>query len=112
MTVKGVHREIYHTRGTPQGGCSSPYLWACVINELIKLIKPMDEIHIICYADDIAMITKGPDLEDCVKRLQRGVDAVEQWAMANSLRMSHSKSEILILTQPSQVNFQNGCLHG
>ena len=37
ISIKGVDRVIYHTRGTPQGGCSSPYLWACVINELIKM---------------------------------------------------------------------------
>ena len=99
ITVKGVHREIYHTRGTPQGGCSSPYLWSCVINELIKAIKPMSGINIICYADDIALITKGPDLEDCIDRLQQGVTAVEQWAATHSLSMSHSKSEILLLTK-------------
>ena len=99
ISVKGVEREIYHTRGTPQGGCSSPYLWACVINELIKMIKPMDRLHIVCYADDIALISKGPDLEDCIERLQRGIDAVENWAAAQSLRLSHSKSEILLVTQ-------------
>ena len=99
ITVKGVRRTIYHTRGTPQGGCSSPYLWACVINELIKLIKPMDELKIICYADDIALVSKGPDLLDCVERLQRGIDAVEQWAQSHSLNLSHSKSEILLMTQ-------------
>ena len=64
ISVKGVNREIYHTKGTPQGGCSSPYLWACVINELIKAIKPMSGIHIVCYADDIALVSKGPDLLD------------------------------------------------
>ena len=99
ISVKGINRTIYHTRGTPQGGCSSPYLWACVINELIKLVKPMDGLHIICYADDIALAAKGPDLLDCVSRLQRGVNAVEQWASAHSLKLSHSKSEVLLLTQ-------------
>merc|ERR1711923_284034 len=97
ISVKGVHREIYHTKGTPQGGCSSPYLWACVINELIKAIKPLEGIHIVCYADDVALISKGPDLLDCVNKLQRGVDVVEEWARHHSLSMSHSKSEILLL---------------
>ena len=99
IQVKGVEREIYHTRGTPQGGCSSPYLWACVINELIQLIKPMDKLFIVCYADDIALTSSGPDLLDCVDRLQRGIDAVEQWAAARSLKLSHSKSEVLLLTK-------------
>ena len=99
MNVKGVYREIYHTKGTPQGGCSSPYMWACVINELIKVIKPMEGINIVCYADDIALISKGPDLLDCVNRLQGGIDAVENWAATHSLSMSHSKSEVLLLTK-------------
>ena len=70
-----------------------------MINELIKLVKPLEGIHIICYADDIALISTGPDLPDCINRLQRGIDAVEQWAAAHSLGMSHSKSEVLLLTQ-------------
>jgi len=99
MDVKGVHRDIYHTRGTPQGGCSSPYLWNCVVNELIKAIKPLQTLHIVCYADDVAMTCQGPDLADCIKRLQEGLDAVVQWAQSHSLSMSHSKSEIMILTK-------------
>merc|ERR1711994_568277 len=86
--VKGVRRELYHTRGTPQGGCTSPYLWNCVINELIKLVKPLEDLQIVCYADDVALTTKGSDLLDCVNRLQRGIDAVEQWASAHSLNLS------------------------
>ena len=64
----------------------------------------MEGINIVCYADDIALISKGPDLEDCVARLQRGVDAVEQWAHSQSLRLSHSKSETLLLTQKNKYS--------
>ena len=99
ITIKGEHRVIHHTKGTPQGGCSSPYLWNCVINELIKAVKTLEGVHIICYADDVALISKGPDLVDCVNRLQRGVDAVVEWAAAHSLRLSQTKSEVLLLTQ-------------
>ena len=59
----------------------------------------MDGLFIVCYADDIALTASGPDLLDCVNRLQGGIDAVEQWAAAHSLKLSHSKSEILLLTQ-------------
>ena len=59
----------------------------------------MDGITVVCYADDIALVSKGPDLLDCVNRLQQGIDAVEEWAAAHSLSLSHSKSEMLLLTK-------------
>merc|ERR1711923_23296 len=45
--IKGVQTVVYHTQGAPQGGIGSPFLWAAVLNELIKLIKNQDGIKII-----------------------------------------------------------------
>ena len=60
MRVKGIKRSIYHTKGTPQGGCSSPYLWACVINDLIKLIKPKLSSAVKPWTDP-TIRSRGPE---------------------------------------------------
>ena len=99
INIKGVTTEVYHTQGAPQGGIGSPFLWAAVLNELIKLIKVMDGIQIIAYADDLCLMALGPDKEDCIKLLQGAVNTVMEWAGKHFLALSPSKSETIIFTK-------------
>ena len=96
VEIKGVNKEVYHTQGAPQGGCGSPLLWNLVLNELIKLIKGMPTVKIVCYADDLAILTWGGDVTDCVARAQTAVDAIMLWAAQHLLALSPSKSEAKI----------------
>ena len=98
INIKGVTTEVYHTQGAPQGGIGSPFLWAAVLNELIKLIKVMDGIQIIAYADDLCLMALGPDKEDCIRLLQRAVNAVMEWVGKHFLALS-PKSETIIFTK-------------
>ena len=99
IVIKGVVAEVFHTQGAPQGGIGSPFLWAAVLNELIKLIKVMDGIRIIAYADDLCLMAIGPDKHLCIKLLQNAVNAVMQWAGKHFLALSPSKSETIIFTK-------------
>ena len=96
VEIKGVSKVVYHTQGAPQGGCGSPLLWNLVLNELIKLIKGMPTVRIVCYADDLAILTWGGDVTDCIKRAQTAVDAIMLWAAQHLLALSPSKSEAKI----------------
>ena len=97
--IKGIQTVVYHTQGAPQGGIGSPFLWAAVLNELIKLIKDMDGIKIIAYADDLCLMAIGPDKDLCIKQLQEAVNAVMTWAGQHFLALSPSKSETVIFTK-------------
>ena len=96
VEIKGVSKVVYHTQGAPQGGCGSPLLWNLVLNELIKLIKSMPTVRIVCYADDLAIVTWGGDITDCIQRAQTAVDAIMLWAAQHLLALSPSKSEAKI----------------
>ena len=96
VEIKGVSKTVYHTQGAPQGGCGSPLLWNLVLNELIKLIKSMPTVRIVTYADDVAILTWGGDVTDCIQRAQTAVDAIMLWAAQHLLTLSPSKSEAKI----------------
>ena len=118
IEVKGVKTVIYHTQGAPQGGIGSPFLWSAVLNELIKILKELDEIKVIAYADDLCLVSTGPDKEHCVATLQHAVDEVMHWASRHLLALSPTKSETMLFTKkrkyPSIVDSTtrikiNGC---
>ena len=99
LQIKGVETMIYHTQGAPQGGIGSPFLWAAVLNELIKIIKELDEVKIVAYADDLCLIATGPDKDHCTNVLQGAVDAVMEWAGEHLLALSPTKSETILFTK-------------
>ena len=99
MDIKGVHAEIYHSQGAPQGGIGSPYLWSAVLNELIKIIKVMEGIIVVAYADDLCLMAFGPDKDECIRTLQNAVDAVMTWAGTHLLALSPTKSETILFTK-------------
>ena len=99
MDIKGVHAELYHTQGAPQGGIGSPYLWSAVLNELIKIIKEIEGIVIVAYADDLCLMALGPDKDECIRLLQSAVNAVMNWAGMHLLALSPTKSETILFTK-------------
>ena len=99
INIKGIKSVIYHTQGAPQGGIGSPFLWAAVLNELIKLIKNIEGVIIVAYADDLCLMTTGPDKDDCITLLQTAVDTVMTWAGRHLLVLSPTKSEIILFTK-------------
>ena len=99
VNLKGINKVVYHTQGAPQGACGSPLLWNLVLNELIKLVKDMPTVRIVCYADDLAIFAWGPDVNDCAQRAQAAVNAIMAWAAEHLLTLSPTKSEAKIFTR-------------
>ena len=99
IEIKGVEAMVYHTQGAPQGGIGSPFLWAAVLNELIKILKELDEVKVVAYADDLCLISSGPNKDECVRSLQLAVDAVMTWAGRHLLALSPTKSETILFTR-------------
>ena len=66
----------------PQGGIGSPFLWSAVLNELIKLIKNIQGIRIIAYADDLCLLASGPVKDDCIKLPSIAMYSTVQWSVA------------------------------
>ena len=103
ISIKGIELVIHHTQGAPQGGIGSPFLWAAVLNELIKIIKNMTGVNIVAYADDLCLIVTGPDKDECITKLQEAVDAVIAWSAEHLLVLSPTKSETVLFTKKGTI---------
>ena len=99
VLVKGISKTIYHTQGAPQGGVASPMLWNLVLDELIIVLQTLPWVRVIAYADDLAIVAWGPDLEENIQHVQEAVDVIMYWAETHLLCLSPKKSEAMIFTR-------------
>ena len=80
LTYRMVHAELYSTKtkreivkGNPQGGILSPFLWNCVLNNLLMELHSK-KFYVQAYADDLAIMVKGTDLDWIRGRAQKAIN--------------------------------------
>ena len=88
--------------GTPQGSCISPFLFNMIMNRLISKetddICPLpypDEVQIVSYADDIAIICNHKDKN---KLIQQALATLDQRCRALGLKISVDKTKFVRYT--------------
>lgn len=54
-------------------------------------------VEIVLYADDILLLARGPFQASARKRLQKGIQAVANWANSIGLSLSSDKSQAMRL---------------
>ncbi|XP_045105264.1 uncharacterized protein LOC123500673 [Portunus trituberculatus] len=77
--------------GTPQGSILSPYLFNTLMEELISLPLSTGS-KILCYADDIAVITTGPNH---LKKAQNIITTVAKKCDSLGLKINFAKSKAM-----------------
>ena len=70
-----------------------------MLNELIKILKELEEVRVVAYADDLCLIVCHPDKDHSINILQEAVDAVMNWAGRHLLALSPTKSETILFTK-------------
>ena len=60
VDYKGVQTTRKLVKGTPQGGVLSPILWNLAFDEVLSLVEGT-AIKAFGYADDLALVGRGPD---------------------------------------------------
>ena len=80
-------------KGNPQGGILSPFLWNCVLNNLLLELRSRG-FYVQAYADDQAVLVTGADMlwirgmaQKAIKLLQTGL-----WIKSYSLAARKLKS--------------------
>ncbi|KMQ88925.1 lian-aa1 retrotransposon protein [Lasius niger] len=63
-------------RGCPQGGVLSPLLWCLVVDRLLEDLNDRG-IYAQGYADDLAILVRGPFLDTLIKITQSALETVE-----------------------------------
>ncbi len=90
-----VTKEV--TRGCPQGGILSPFLWNITMDQLLHELQGK-RLYVQAYADDIAGLMVGIDPATLIANAQKMVNICVGWGERCGLRFSKSKSEAVMFT--------------
>ena len=96
---KGSFVRLRPTRGTPQGGVLSPVMWNVAFEGLLHLYLDCGIVNIVGYADEAALVAKGPNPKKLVQMLQAAVNREVYWGRENILEFAPSKTEAMIITR-------------
>ena len=94
---KGVLANRRLVKGTPQGGVLSPVLWNLAFDEVLSLVEGTS-IKACGYADDLALIGRGPDPKTILHNMQQVLNSVTNWGREQGLRFSAGKSVAIAFT--------------
>ena len=98
VDYKGVKTTRRLVKGTPQGGVLSPVLWNLAFDEVLSMVEGT-AIKAFGYADDLALVGRGPDIQTNISQLQKVLDRVTAWGNTQGLKFSPSKSEAVVFTR-------------
>ncbi|XP_036146028.1 uncharacterized protein LOC118646684 [Monomorium pharaonis] len=85
-------------RGCPQGGVLSPLLWCLVADRLLRTLNERS-FFTLGYADDLAILIRGPFLETLLELTQRALEAIEEWFSETGLAVNPLKTGLVIFTR-------------
>ncbi|XP_067207666.1 uncharacterized protein [Linepithema humile] len=89
-------------RGCPQGGVLFLLLWCLVAD---GLLKALDDRGFTAqgYADDVAILVRGPFLETLLKLMQGALEVVEEWCQRTGLAVNPLKTGLTVFTRKYKV---------
>ena len=90
-----VKREV--VKGNPQGGILSPFLWNCVLNNLLLGLHSRG-FYVQAYSDDLAVLVTGADMLWIRGMAQKAINIATNWALDQELQFSSKKTEIKLFT--------------
>lgn len=101
-TIGDSTMRIVATRGCPQGGVLSPLLWNITVDSLLEKLD-RNHHYAQAYADDVAILCRGPHLPTIYERMQNALRIVESWCNENSLSVNPRKTEMILFTRKYKV---------
>lgn len=97
--IGNVERTRSVQAGCPQGGVLSPFLWNCLVDELLEELKTKaSHAFTQAFADDIALGQQGIDLPTICHHMQKSLNIVVNWCDRVGLSINPSKTELILFT--------------
>jgi len=84
------------TRGCPQGSQLGPFLWNMSMDKALRLHRH-DKSKIVAYADDLAVVAAGTNINVIRDRLSPMLDRLINWASERGLSFSAAKTNVMTL---------------
>jgi ribonuclease HI len=98
VTHKTHTKRIRITRGCPQGGILSPFLWNLVVDDLLSFTADKLPGYLQAFADDLVGLAEGQDLECICERTQKTINTIETWCKSKGLNISNLKTKVVMFT--------------
>lgn len=106
VTLNGFESTLRElTIGLPQGSVSSPLLMSIMNNDFKNCLKLSD---CILFADDTTAFLFGRNIKFLYTKMQRELDLISDWMMANSLVINVKKTKLMIFSPKSIDVTHNG----
>ncbi|KAL1448444.1 hypothetical protein WDU94_012211 [Cyamophila willieti] len=91
-------KEIYATRGCPQGGVISPRLWNLVADELLNELDKAGFFS-LGYADDFVILVRGKHKSTLSELLEYALSIVEKWCLSRGVKVNPLKTTLVPFTR-------------
>lgn len=98
LNYKDASKRIEATKGCPQGGVLSPFLWNVVLNSLLESSVADIPGYLQAFADDLVILTEGNDLEVIRDRTQKSINSINKWCKQAGLTLSSVKTKLVMFT--------------
>lgn len=82
--------------GVPQGSILGPSLFLVYVNDMCKLHLPDGKL--LAFADDTALVFKGPTWEQVFNAAQIGFNIITKWLSDNTLSLNVDKTKYLLFS--------------
>lgn len=85
--------------GCPQGGVLSPFLWDCVMDELLSELKEnVASAKSLGFADDLTVVQRGICFETIRCIMQNAIGLISRWCKKVGLSVNPTKTEAIVFT--------------
>ena len=95
--LKDTKITRYLTKGCPQGGVLSSLLWNIPFDELLKIVNK-NGVKGIGFADDLSLLTTGPDPGTLINLAQQATNKAIEWGKKYGLEFNHQKTIVIMFT--------------
>ena len=89
------------TVGVPQGSILAPLLFLLFMNDISQCLK-YSRCNV--YADDVAIYTSSPNINEATLSLQTDIDRLSMWYSKNKLKINIDKTKVMLLSPSKNYN--------
>lgn len=99
ISIDNYKNLIRCTKGCPQGGCASPFLWRVGMNSLLEKLKDVKCLKFTAYADDLILMISTSDLNQLEIKLRESFDIINSWCTTTELKLNLDKTKFMLLNK-------------
>lgn len=99
IVIDNCDKFIECSKGCPQGGCASPFLWRVGMNSLLNKLEGIKCTKFTAYADDLILLVSTNELSLLESKLKEAFDEINHWCSITELKLNLGKTKFMILNK-------------